>query len=175
MVLVKVFFVIVVATAVAGCSSTDNSLPSLEKRVVDVADRLIEEMSWEDEELLMELTEEGVLNDRFGLQGQLTSVMRADGALPENLGFGDVRGWVDRNVEWTVLPVDTGRSVRGAVTVVLVKAVGYGQLGKEYEKAAVNMRFVVLYGVEGEFPGLHAYRADSAPMVLHGIFDNKYD
>ena len=131
-------------------------------------------MTWEGEGLLLELTREGIDYDKFGFDGRLVSAMRAEEVLPED-DFEKLREWVRGNVEWTVMPVDRERSIEKVIAVVPIVAKGSGQMGEEYETAAVFARFIVIYGVGGQFPGIQGYRLEGPPFVVFGIMDNKYD
>ena len=106
--------------------------------------------------LLKELTEDGIENGTFGLQGLLTSEIRIAEGFPQEYSFDDVREWVDRNMQWDVMGLDRTRSY-GDVAVMSVRAAGQGRLGREFEQAVVVAEFVVIYGVGGEFPGLFDY------------------
>ncbi len=128
----------------------------------------------EDLDLLVELTREGIENGRFGLQGRLVSGMLADARFPHEFDFEEVESWVERNVGWEVVGLDWERSV-GDVAVMEVRARGRGTLGREFEDAAVAARFIVMYGMGGEFPGLLGFRADGPPFVVWGILSNDHD
>ena len=128
----------------------------------------------EDLDLLVELTREGIENGRLGLQGRLVSGMRTDARFPHEFGFEEVEVWVERNVRWEVVGLDRERSV-GEVAVMEVRARGQGTLGREFENAAVAARFIVMYGMGGEFPGLLGFRADGPPFVVWGILSNDHD
>ena len=128
----------------------------------------------QDLELLIELTREGIENGNFGLRGRLVSGMRADVSFPEEFDFEEVEAWVDRNVRWGVAGLDRERSV-GDAAVIGMRANGQGTLGRDFEDAVVVAQFIVMYGVEGEFPGLLGFRADGPPFVIWGILANKYD
>ncbi len=128
----------------------------------------------EELELLTELTREGIENGHFGLQGSLVSGMRADRDFPREFGFEEVEAWVERNVRWEVTGLDRERSV-GDVAVMEVRARGQGTHGRDFEDAAVAARFIVMYGMGGEFPGLLGFRADDPPFVVWGILANDHD
>ena len=127
----------------------------------------------QDRDFLVELTEEGIENGRLGLQGRLTSDVRAE--LVEDPGWEQIEAWVLREVEWDVGPVDHERSVAEGFALVPVVARGAGRLSDTTEALGVVVHYVVLYGMAGEFPGLLGVRSDGEPLVIYDILENKYD
>ncbi len=123
--------------------------------------------------LLTELTEEGIENGHLGMQGRVTSDVRAE--FIEDPGWDQVEAWVLREIDWEVGPIDQERSVKNAFAVVPVVARGVGRLGDGHESLAAVVRYMVLYSTAGEFPGLLGVRDYGEPLVIYAILENKYD
>lgn len=131
-------------------------------------------LPWKNGKKLQSVTEERIANGNLPLQSILISEIRAQQILPED-DYDTLTKWVEEHIEWTVVPVDHGRSIDGTLAVVPVVAKGSGQMGESFEQAAVSMKFIVLYGVGGKVPALFHYKIEGVPLVTHGIFTNDYD